>query len=249
LPCYLLALALALVWLPALAQDPDYHRFADDRSWLGIPNFADVMSNLAILLAALWALGVIRGAAAPSERFRTVREYQFALICFVALALTAFGSAWYHLAPDNARLFWDRLPLGLAFTSVPALLIAERVSLTRMDAAMLMLWVLVGPASVLYWHLGELAGQGDLRPYFLLHVFMFLLPPLLIALPSPYTHRRSYLAAYLLFVVAMVCDWLDDRIFQIASGLISGHTFKHLFMGLAIAVLAHMFAIRRRRQR
>ena len=32
----------------------------------------------------------------------------------IGLLLTAFGSGFYHFAPDNARLIWDRLPIALA---------------------------------------------------------------------------------------------------------------------------------------
>ena len=47
-------------------------------------------------------------------------------VFFAGILLTAFGSSFYHLAPDNERLFWDRLdqaaqagaaaPAGLAAT-------------------------------------------------------------------------------------------------------------------------------------
>lgn len=30
---------------------------------------------------------------------------------FLGVASTAFGSAYYHLKPDDARLVWDRLPV------------------------------------------------------------------------------------------------------------------------------------------
>ena len=33
------------------------------------------------------------------------------------MLLTAVGSSYYHLAPDNERLFWDRLPMTIAFSS------------------------------------------------------------------------------------------------------------------------------------
>lgn len=247
LPCYVLAALIASLWLPPLAQDPAYHHFADDRHWLGLANFADVVSNLAILLAAAWGLAVSLRTAAPSERFATADERRYASLYFGALVLTAMGSTWYHLAPDNARLFWDRLPLSLAFTALLALLITERVVLTRAARLLLGLWVVAGPVSVLYWQAGELSGQGDLRPYFLLYVFMFLLLPVLIAAPTPYTHNRLYGWAYALFVLAMAGDRLDHAVYAMTGQLISGHTLKHLLMGVAIALLAHMFACRRRR--
>jgi hypothetical protein len=48
---------------------------------------------------------------------------------FVGLQLTAFGSSYYHLSPNNSRLVWDRLPMTIAFMSMVAAIIAERISL------------------------------------------------------------------------------------------------------------------------
>jgi hypothetical protein len=33
-------------------------------------------------------------------------------IFFVGITATAFGSAYYHLKPNDARLVWDRLPVS-----------------------------------------------------------------------------------------------------------------------------------------
>jgi hypothetical protein len=33
-----------------------YHQFADQRAWLGIPNFGDVASNLPFALVGIWGL-------------------------------------------------------------------------------------------------------------------------------------------------------------------------------------------------
>ena len=248
LPCYVLALVIAFILLPALPQDLEYHRFADERHWLGIPNFPDVASNLAILLPAVAGLILVNRADLVPRTFRTSFERTLATTCFAALLLTAVGSTWYHLAPDNTRLFWDRLPLGLAFTTLPALLVAERFALSRWGRLMLLLWVLTGPAAVLWWQFGEVAGRGDLRPYFMLHAFMLLLPPALLAMRTPYTRSRRYAVAYLLFVLAMAGDRLDHAVFGLTHGLVSGHTMKHLLTGLAIGMLAYMFATRRHSQ-
>ena len=247
LPCYVLALVIAFILLPALPQDLEYHRFADERHWLGIPNFPDVASNLAIFLPAVVGLILVNRAHMARRTFRTAFERTLATTCFAALVLTAIGSTWYHLAPDNNRLFWDRLPLGLAFTTLPALLIAERFPLSRPGRLMILLWVLTGPTAVIWWYLGELAGQGDLRPYFLLHAFLILLPPALLARHSPYTGSALYAVAYVLFLLAMAGDRLDQAVFDFTGGAVSGHTMKHLLTGLAIGMLASMFATRRQR--
>jgi hypothetical protein len=56
----LAALAAAVAWLlPPIAQDPAYHRLADSRPWLGIPNALNVLSNAGFLLVG--ALVTVRG--------------------------------------------------------------------------------------------------------------------------------------------------------------------------------------------
>jgi hypothetical protein len=93
---------------------------------LGVPNAADVLSNLAFLFAGaagLLFLSTDRSATA----FRESRERLPYFFFFAGVCLTAFGSAWYHLAPDHARLVWDRLPMTVAFLSLFAAFLAERV--------------------------------------------------------------------------------------------------------------------------
>ncbi len=45
---------------PALPQDPGYHQFADTRSFLGIRNFGDVVSNLPFLIVGFMGLRYLR---------------------------------------------------------------------------------------------------------------------------------------------------------------------------------------------
>ena len=42
--------------LPRIPQPQSYHMFADQRSFLGIPNFGDVVSNLPFAVVGLWGL-------------------------------------------------------------------------------------------------------------------------------------------------------------------------------------------------
>lgn len=36
-------------------------------------------------------------------------------VLFAGVLLTSAGSTWYHLAPTNDSLVWDRLPMTLGF--------------------------------------------------------------------------------------------------------------------------------------
>src|SRR5215831_12336252 len=56
------AIALAAALAPPFVQPDSYHRFADQRSFLRIPNFLDVVSNLAFLVVGAMGLHfVVRG--------------------------------------------------------------------------------------------------------------------------------------------------------------------------------------------
>jgi hypothetical protein len=57
--------------------------------------------------------------------------------------LTAAGSAYYHLAPDNERLFWDRLPITIARMPLISAQVVDRVSV-RAGLALLGPMVLAG---------------------------------------------------------------------------------------------------------
>jgi hypothetical protein len=254
---YGVALAVALLALPPLAQDPAYHAFADVRTLWGIPRFGDVASNAALLLPALWGLAVLwrqaDGRAGAAAGLTAPVRAVYGLF-FAAVALTALGSAVYHWAPDTPRLFWDRLPLGLATACAPALLLAERAGLRaarqspgarRAARWALGAWLALGPATVVYWRASEALGAGDLRPYVALKLVAVLAAAgLLAALPRRHTLGWVYALALALYVLAGVVEHYDAALFQ-ALGAVSGHTLKHLSAGAAVAALAWMLARRR----
>jgi hypothetical protein len=233
------AVAAAVIFrLDPIPQDPAYHRFADSRPFLGIPNFLDVASNLPFLAVGLVGLARLRRAVRPGE----VGAW---LCLFLGMALTAFGSAWYHLAPSNATLVWDRLPMTLGFMGFFAGIVGERIS---QKAYRLLLWPLVGigVASVLFWYAGEVQGRGDLRLYVLVQFFPLLLIPLIMALYRPrYTHGSAIFLALGFYTAAKVFEHFDHQIFA-ASGFVSGHTLKHLAAAMGCWVLVRMFSVRAR---
>ena len=227
--------ATALVaLLPRIAQDPAYHRFADRRTLWGVPHGLDVWSNLAFPLVGLW--GLIRVVSAPAggrdDPFTDPRErWPFAVVC-VGVALTGLGSAWYHAAPDNARLVWDRLPMTIGFMALLASVVAERMGVTA-GIVLLPVLLLAGIGSVAYWYAGESSGAGDLRPYALVQFAPVALIPLMVWLfPARYTHGGYLMAVIVMYGAAKVFEALDDAIFSMGH-LLSGHTLKHLTAALA----------------
>jgi hypothetical protein len=149
-------MALLMFRLPPIPQPAWYHQFADQRRWLGIPNFANVISNVAFALVGICGIVFIRRHA--GHAFLDPRERWAYYGVFVGLLLTAFGSAYYHLVPNNARLVWDRLPMTIVFGSLVAALITERISVSA--GLRLLPWLIAfGAGSVLqrYWRTNSTA--------------------------------------------------------------------------------------------
>jgi hypothetical protein len=230
----LVALTIALTiiaWLaPRTPQPLSYHRFADQRSWLGIANFGDVVSNT--LFAVFGVAGLVYLIRKANQaQFIDAREKWFYLFFFLGLLLTAFGSSYYHLAPNNARLVWDRLPMTLVFMSLVAAIIAERISV---PAGLWLLPILIGVGilSVLQWYASELQGRGDLRFYGAVQVYAIIVLLVTLLLPPRYTRTSDLGIAAILYVIAKICEIADRQIFSFGH-LVSGHTLKHLAAGFA----------------
>ena len=236
----LLAVALA-VFLPAMPQPLAYHDFADQREAYGIENFLDVTSNLAFAVAGLAGLvAVLRPAscfAAPAERW----PY---LVFALAVLATAAGSCYYHLQPTNEKLFWDRLPMTIAFMSLVAAQIVDRVD-ARIGLMALVPMVLAGIATVVYWIVTERLGRGNVMPYAVLQGYAVLVLLELAALhPSRYTHARAIYAVFAGYLLAKIFEHYDRQIFDI-TGSVSGHTLKHVAAGVAGLPVVYMIWCRR----
>jgi hypothetical protein len=143
-------LCIAALLAPRTDLPPSYHHFADQRILLGIPHFGDVASNIAFLIAGLWGLAFLSRKSSALQ-FADVRERWPYLFVFLGLVLTAFGSTYYHVAPDNDRLVWDRLPMTIIFMPLVAALIAERVNV-KLGLWLLPVLTAVGIGSVIQWH-------------------------------------------------------------------------------------------------
>jgi hypothetical protein len=226
--------AAGLWWHGPIAQWASYHAFADARSWWGIPNAANVLSNLPFGVIGVWGLWRLRssargGAAGPGHAAWCIFS--------VAVAATALGSAAYHWAPSNASLVTDRLPIAWACAALLCALIAERVDRRSSHLPALGLAITVATVSVLWWWFTERQGRGDLRAYLWVQFLPMLLVPLVLALRLPATGSRMVPASawwlvLALYGVAKVMELADGTVFD-AIGFASGHTFKHLLAAAA----------------
>ena len=227
---------------PPLPQPQEYHLFADARTCFGIPNFANVVSNAAFLVVGVWGLVAI--ARPRSGIFVDEGERLPYRILFAALIALFFGSAWYHLHPDNDRLFWDRLPMVVGFGALIAALVGERID-RRAVSWVLVAAIGVGVATLVYWIWTEWSYRGNLMPYALFQAYSILVALLVLALfPPRYTGGRLMFVALALYGLAKVAETFDEPIFM-AGGIVSGHTLKHLLAAAGLAVILVMLLRRR----
>jgi predicted membrane channel-forming protein YqfA (hemolysin III family) len=239
-----LAVAAAVfLWMPPMPQWPAYHDFADRHAWLGVPNFADVASNALFTLVGVAGLYRLL-AAARRPVFHDARERWPWLVFFLALVLLGPASAWYHLAPDNAGLFWDRLAMSVLFMAWFAIQLGDRLG-PRAGLAALPVLVALGLASVIWWIWTEAQGRGDLRAYGLMQFLpMLLIPPLFVLFPPRYSRAGDVLVVLALYGLALGAERLDRPLLEL-TGLFSGHTVKHLIAAAAAAWALAMLARRR----
>ncbi len=223
----------ALFLFDPIPQPPEYHLFADTRGCFGIPNFGDVASNLAFLVAGL--LGVHRCLTARPEGAR------FAwIVFFVGAALVSAGSAYYHWEPNDQTLVWDRLPMTIGFMGAYVALLAEYAG-RRLEPVLILPAIAIGFASVIYWGFTD-----DLRLYLAVQAAVFGTIIALIALfPHP-PGQRGFLALALgSYGLAVVCEQLDRQIFDVLAGVVSGHTIKHVLAACAVFFVVRMLQSRR----
>jgi hypothetical protein len=241
----LVALAAA-VWLflhEPISQNKAYHNFADQRTILSVPHFCNVVSNVPFALVGVAGLGFLFSGRArrPGGPVDEPTVWLAYVVLFVGVGLTALGSAYYHLNPNNDRLFWDRLPMAVAFMGLFGAVIAERIDV-RAGRVLLMPLVVAGIWSTLYWR-----ETDDLRPYYYLQFFPLAALPLILWLfPARYTRTGDLLVALGWYVVAKFCETpFDGTIFALGH-VASGHTLKHLAAAMGTYQLLRMLKRRER---
>lgn len=242
---FIIALVAAAI-LPSIPQPLSYHELIDQRSFLGVPNFLNVASNLIFLLVGIVGLVFLRRVRVlPSQKtFTVLAECWPYLIVFLSAIMVSVGSAYYHWEPENSTLFWDRLPIATGVMGLLAATVTERIDI-RQGLQWLPVLVMIGMASVVYWCWSEQQGAGNLNFYIVVQFFSILLIVLLaILFPSRYTRGADIYMVIFLYGLAKLAEMLDEEIYHFGQ-IVSGHTLKHLLAALAIYWILRMLKKRR----
>jgi len=220
--------------------------FADNRTWHGLPNAMDVLSNLPFLLIGCWGLyrlnridrahqqALAQFPLAPPASDPPDNTLDCAWLFFAGLIATAAGSAFYHLLPDAPRLAADRAGMAVAFAGLIGVAVCERVSQRAgwpaawfvLTAGLLAAEVVQETGNVLPWALVQFGGMALV---------------LTLALATPMRGAVGLKLGWVIFfyAVAKAFELADHQVYEASGQLISGHSLKHLVAALAgLPVLA-----------
>jgi Ceramidase len=236
IPLFFLALTslLAVFAMNPIGQDPSYHLFADRRQFLGIPNFANVVSNIPFLLIGLFGLRLCCQKQTSGAKLSW-------MVVFLSVALVALGSAYYHWNPNDKTLFWDRLPMTAGFMGLAVAVASEHVD-RKIEVLALPLALAVGIGSLLWWAL-----YNDLRFYGWIQFISLAVVAVILALfPAAYSHRYFLAVGLGFYLIAKFAETYDAAFFAATGKTLAGHALKHLLA--AAAVFSIYLMLRNRRQ-
>ncbi len=242
----LLAGFAGVLCVDPIPQDPAYHLFTDTRSFLGIPNFNDVVSNAGFVVVGLMGLTTIMGVKGRAifHHRPDARPY---IVFFISLTLIGLGSAYYHWAPSNTGLLLDRLPIAAAFMAFCAAIVADRIDARIGSTWLLALLVAAGLLSLIYWYGTEMQGRGDLRFYGLVQFYPLLAMPLVCLLFPRYRYTAGRYVALVVvwYGIAKMFEVYDREIFALSGQTISGHTLKHVAATVGAYLILRMLVASR----
>ena len=232
-----LALAMGLqVWGPIQLQ-AELHRYADQRSWHGLPQALNALSNFPLLLASAWGWRSTAASRWPAHLRAAWRGFHGFMLLSSVLGLA------YHLRPNDGLFVATHLAVVGAFGLLTCALLAERLGSAFASRTVRLLVPGVATALGVGLLIGErFSGSIDMRPVMLLEVVpMLLLPSGLLQLPGAQTRALDWFVLLAGYGMSEVFALFDAPIFR-ATGWISGHTLMHLSLAFAAGWMAYRAA-------
>ncbi|KAH0861043.1 hypothetical protein HID58_089304 [Brassica napus] len=229
-----------------------HHVFADKRNFMGVPNTLNVMTNFPFLIIGV--LGFVLCLGGSFFNISLKGEIWGWTLFYASVSSLAFGSAYYHLKPDDNRIVWDTLPILIAYSSLFSSFLVERAG-ERVGLSCLVLLLFISVLSVAYARQVQIEviicvlvdGRvfNDLRLCLTFQLIPCLaIPVMTVLLPPKYTHSRFWLLATAAHAVSKIEGLADSKIYNFNGYTISGHSLGHLCSALAMLLFTVMLLYR-----
>lgn len=221
---------ITIIALSPLTQSQLYHNFAEQRILFNIPHFGDVLSNLSFVV-----VGILLLWQSKTWQYTELYKGQYSLFKFLAYGsiLLGLGSGYYHWAPVDITLAWDRATMILGFGVIfyDSCLRYNIFSVNKPLIGVSITTILF-LCTIIFWLV-----TSRLEPYVFVQFFtMFILVVFAIKnykeIPSKHLFNM-----FVWYALAKLFENQDKTIFSYTNELISGHTLKHI----AYAIALYMF--------
>ncbi|KAK1550027.1 hypothetical protein Q3G72_012541 [Acer saccharum] len=190
-----LCLLFLMLATPKIPLSSHHHLFADMRNFFGVPNTLNVITIFPFLI-----VGVIGFVLCFQGSFFNISfqgEIWGWALFYAGIAAVAFGSAYYHLKPDDDRVMWDTLPTMIAFSSLFSGFLVERVGMR------IGLSCLIALVSVAFLSMDYARTFNDFRLCMTFQLIPCIaIPGLTLLFPPKYTHSKYWLYAAGVHLVA-----------------------------------------------
>lgn len=230
---------ISLLFIGPIAQNQEYHFFADQRTLFSIPNFWNVTSNIPFLIAGIFGIFYCFRETDKLIDYQSVAPI---LVFYIGILLTGIGSTYYHLNPSIETIFWDRLPMTISFMAFFTIVISEFIS-KKLALKLFIPLLTFGILSLLYWQITESKGVGDLRFYILVQFLPIILIIAILIIYKNSNGTTLYYTVLSTYILAKLFEINDTLIFS-TNHIISGHSIKHIIA--AVAPLIFLFGISKR---
>ncbi|XP_058781129.1 uncharacterized protein LOC131655251 [Vicia villosa] len=226
-----------ILFTPPIPRSLNHHRFADVRNLLGVPNTLNVMTNFPFLVVGV--LGFVFALDGTFFNISSQGEVWSWVVFYSGMIGIAFGSAYYHLKPDNHRVIWDTLPMTVAFSSLMSCLVFERFG-QRTGLCCLFALLVSAFLCVLHERI-----YNDIRFCVMFQLILSLaIPAVAFMYRSKYTHSGYWFLATGIYVLAKIQGITDKKIFRVNNYFITGHSLEHLCLALIPISLSIMLIYR-----
>lgn len=234
---------ITLFLVKPIAQDPNYHNFADNRFFFSVPNFMDVFSNTPFVFIGLLGFSV----SIKKQKKISFSYFLIGNTLFLGIFLTGIGSAYYHLFPSNFSLIFDRLPMTIVFSALFSMVVFNYVS-EKVGIIVFYGMLLTGLISMWHWYNTELLGAGDLRLYVFVQFFPILTIPIILLLyKTNGEFNKLLIFAFIFYSLAKLGEYFDAKVYVMLKFL-SGHTIKHLLAALATYFIYKLWKVAQERK-
>ncbi|CAI8599403.1 unnamed protein product [Vicia faba] len=226
-----------ILFTPPIPRSLNHHRFADVRNLLGVPNTLNVMTNFPFLVVGV--LGFVFALDGTFFNISSQGEVWSWVVFYSGMIGIAFGSAYYHLKPDNHRVIWDILPMTVAFSSLMSCLVFERFG---QRTGLCCLFALLVSAFLCVLHERV---YNDIRFCVMFQLILPLaIPAVAFMYRSKYTHSGYWFLSTGIYLLAKFQGITDKKIFRVNNYFITGHSLEHLCLALIPISLSIMLIYR-----